>query len=71
DNRRRAEDTALWAVLTSRYRGVWVPDDVYLYRRHRASVTHQPGFREADERLDAIAAMIAAGTTRLNDQQWR
>ncbi|MFJ8159079.1 glycosyltransferase family 2 protein [Streptomyces sp. NPDC094468] len=65
DRRRRAEDTCLWAVLTSRFRGVWVPEDVYLYRRHEKSVTHQPGFRQIDERLADIEAMIAAGTTRL------
>ncbi|MEW1635284.1 glycosyltransferase family A protein [Streptomyces sp. NPDC093801] len=63
DRRRRAEDTCLWAVLTSRFRGVWVPEEVYLYRRHAQSVTHQPGFRQTDERLADISAMVAAGTT--------
>ena len=63
--RRRAEDTALWAVLGSQYRGYWVPEDVYLYRRHPNSVTHQPGFRELDEGLDEIREMIKAGTTQI------
>jgi len=63
--RPRGADTALWAVLTSRYRGVWVPEVVYRYRRHSASVTMQPGFFDSDERLDEIARMVAAGTTQI------
>jgi glycosyltransferase involved in cell wall biosynthesis len=61
--RDRAEDTALWAVLTSRYLGVWVPAVGYNNRRRPASVTHQAGFRDLDERLDEIAEMVAAGST--------
>lgn len=61
--RSRAEDTALWAVLTCRYWGVWVPEVVYDYRRHPSSMTQQPGFRESDEHLEEIAAMVAAGRT--------
>lgn len=63
--RQRAEDTCLWAVLTSKYRGVWLPEVVYWYRRHPASVTHQLGFRELDEDLPEIATMVAAGSTRV------
>ncbi|MEU5324171.1 glycosyltransferase family A protein [Streptomyces sp. NPDC021056] len=66
--RPRAADTALWAVLTSRFPGVWVPRTIYRYRRHDASVTMQPGFRRQTENLDEIAAMIDAGTTQL--PQW-
>lgn len=62
----RAEDTALWAVLTSRYWGVWIPEVVYYYRRHSPSMTQQPGFRELDEHLDEIAKMVLAGRTNNN-----
>jgi hypothetical protein len=63
--RPRGADTALWAVMTSQHRGVWVPRVVYHYRRHPASVTMQPGFREQDERLEEIVDMIRAGTTQI------
>lgn len=59
----RAEDTALWAVLTSRWHGVWVAEHVYDYRRHTASVTHMPGFRSLDEDLEHIDRMVLAGLT--------
>jgi glycosyltransferase involved in cell wall biosynthesis len=61
--RTRAEDTALWAVLTSRWPGVWVAEHVYDYRRHAASVTHSPGFRALDEDLLEIDRMVRAGLT--------
>jgi hypothetical protein len=61
--RARAEDTALWAVLTSRWRGMRVTEHVYNYRRHGASVTHTPGFRALDENLAQIERMVAAGLT--------
>jgi glycosyltransferase involved in cell wall biosynthesis len=63
DCRIRAEDTALWAVLTSRWPGVWVAEHVYTYRRHLASVTHTPGFRASDEGLEQIESMVRAGFT--------
>lgn len=62
--RRRADDTALWSVLSTQFPGVWVPAVVYFYRRHLASTTNQPGFREIDERLDQTATMVSRGSTR-------
>lgn len=62
--RRRADDTALWSVLSTQFVGVWVPVLVYLYRRHDASTTNQPGFRDIDERIDQTADMVKRGTTR-------
>ncbi len=63
--RLRAEDTALWAVLTSRFSGIWIAEHAYDYRRHSGSLTHTPGFRKLDEQHQEIEAMIAAGTTVL------
>lgn len=63
DARNRAEDTAMWAVLSSEYPGVWVPRDVYYYRRHAASLTAAAGFRVYDEGLEAIAAMVKHRST--------
>ncbi|MBJ7353964.1 MAG: glycosyltransferase family 2 protein [Thermoleophilaceae bacterium] len=60
----RAEDTALWAVLTSKWSGIWVPEIVYLYRRHAASLTRQEGFRQADEHLTEISTMVVNGRTQ-------
>jgi len=65
--RRRADDTALWAVLSTQFVGVWVPTVVYFYRRHPASTTNQPGFRTIDERLDQTAGMVSRGTTLYYD----
>jgi hypothetical protein len=62
--RRRADDTALWAVVSTQFVGLWVPALVYRYRRHEASTTNQPGFRAIDERLDQTADMVRRGTTR-------
>lgn len=61
--RARAEDTALWAVLTTRWPGIWVAEHVSDYRRHPASVTQSPGFRAHDENLAQIARMVRAGST--------
>jgi glycosyltransferase involved in cell wall biosynthesis len=66
--RARAEDTALWAVLTSHFPGVWVAEHVYDYRRHQDSVTHQTGFRQIDEGLDEITQMIAVRSTKLRQR---
>ena len=63
DGWRRAEDTALWAVLTSQHPGIWVAVHAYNYRRHTLSLTQQPGFRRLDERVTDIVKLIAAGNT--------
>jgi len=62
--RRRADDTALWGVISTQFTGVWVPAVIYFYRRHAASTTNQLGFRRIDERLDQTARMVSRGTTR-------
>ena len=64
----RAEDTALWAVLTSHFPGVWAAEHVYDHRRHPDSDTHQTGFRQMDEGLDEIAQMIAVRSTNLKQR---
>lgn len=61
----RGEDMALWAVLTTQHRGVWVPTVVYQYRRHDASVSSGLAFFEIDDRLSTITQMVAEGTTRV------
>lgn len=58
----RAEDTALWAVLTSLYPGWWEPATVLEYRKHAASVTHQPDWQDADMGFTMIDERIQAGT---------
>lgn len=65
DRCERAEDTALWSVLGARYPGVWVPEVVYLYRRHESSMTNRQGFSDVDEGLREIASMVAAGSTKV------
>lgn len=60
----RGEDTALWAVMTCRSPGAWVPVTAMGYRRHAASMTQAPGFCDLPEDLDLLRNMVAAGTTQ-------